>query len=70
MSLKVTKMAFLFLTAFFGKNGFLIGMTVLFLYLGKMEILKKGYLFPLLPFDEKEFLRLLIRKDAKKRKDL
>jgi len=48
-------------TALFGLNGFFIGLFAIFTYLCALKPMKVPYLWPLVPFFPKAFLRVIIR---------
>ncbi len=58
---KIIKLLLILVVGLFGSIGFLIGFTILVLMLGAIKIYGMPYLYPLLPFDCKEFLKVLFR---------
>ena len=54
----------------FGKYGYIIFITALFLYLYSIKKFGKPYLYPLCPFDSKEALNIIKRPYDKGRKNL
>ncbi|MEQ6376249.1 spore germination protein [Bacillaceae bacterium S4-13-58] len=58
---KIARVALLIITAIFGVNGFLIGTTLLLLFLAHTRSFNTPYLWPFLPFDLKSLLNILIR---------
>jgi stage V sporulation protein AF len=61
ISIKVFRLLLLAMTAIFGVNGFFIGLAGIFCYLCALKPMKVPYLWPLVPFFPKAFLRVLIR---------
>lgn len=51
----------LLLTAFFGVSGFMIGITISFLFLAHFTSIRTPYLWPFLPFNAKALLYVLVR---------
>ena len=58
---KIVKLLLIMIVGLFGAIGFLIGFTVLVLLLGAIKIYGMPYLYPLLPFNYKEFLKVIFR---------
>ena len=58
---KIVKLLLIVIVGLFGSIGFLIGFTVLILLLGSINIYGMPYLYPLLPFNYKEFLKVIFR---------
>ncbi len=58
---RVTRIILLLITAIFGLKGFVIGITGYILYLANLKTFYIGYFWPLMPFDAKAFLHVLIR---------
>ncbi|MER1956234.1 MAG: spore germination protein [Solibacillus sp.] len=61
ISVKVFRILLLAITALFGVNGFFIGLFAIFTYLCALKPMKVPYLWPLVPFFPKAFLRVIIR---------
>lgn len=61
ISVKVFRLLLLSATALFGINGFFIGIFAIFMYLCALKPMKVPYLWPLVPFFPKAFLRVFIR---------
>jgi stage V sporulation protein AF len=59
---KIARMGLMLLVAFFHAPGFIIGTTVLFIFLVRMRALNTPYLWPFLPFEPKGFLQIVIRR--------
>ncbi|WP_226376839.1 spore germination protein [Oceanobacillus halotolerans] len=58
---RLVRIILLIVTGLFGIYGFLIGVTIYFLFLASLKSLKTPYLWPFLPFNAKAFLHILIR---------
>lgn len=58
---KLFRLFILFATALFGVNGFFIALVCLLWYVSSVRPLNVPYLWPLLPFYPRAFLRILIR---------
>lgn len=61
ISVKVFRIMLLASTALFGVSGFFIGIFLIFSYLCTLKPMNVPYLWPLIPFFPKAFLRVLIR---------
>lgn len=61
ISVKVFRILLLAATALLGVNGFFIGLFLIFTYLCSLKPMKVPYLWPLIPFFPKAFMRVLIR---------
>lgn len=61
ISVKVFRVFLLMMTALFGANGFFIGLFAIFSYLCALRPMRVPYLWPLVPFFPKAFLRVFIR---------
>ncbi|MED3624910.1 spore germination protein [Neobacillus thermocopriae] len=59
---KIAKMLVMILTAAFHGPGFVIGCTLLFIFLINMRALNTPYLWPFLPFEPKGFMQILFRR--------
>lgn len=59
---KIGKMGLMILVAAFHAPGFVIGTTLLFIYLVNMRALNTPYLWPFLPFEPKGFLQIVFRR--------
>ncbi|WP_312476070.1 spore germination protein [Neobacillus sp.] len=59
---KISRMTLLLLVAAFHTPGFVIGSTLLFLFLVHMRALNTPYLWPFLPFEPKGFLQIVFRR--------
>ena len=58
---KMVKLGLILLVGFFGASGFLVGFTLLIVLLGAIKTYEMPYLYPLIPFDYKEFLKVIFR---------
>lgn len=58
---KMVKLALILFVGLFGASGFLIGFTLLIVSLGAIKTYGMPYLYPLIPFDYKEFLKVIFR---------
>ena len=58
---KMVKLSLILLVGLFGASGFLIGFTLLIVLLGAIKTYGMPYLYPLIPFDYKEFLKVIFR---------
>ena len=58
---KIVKLLLILLVGFFGSIGFIIGFTLLIILLGAIKTYGMPYLYPLLPFDYKEFFKVIFR---------
>nr|WP_142289581.1 spore germination protein [Gottfriedia luciferensis] len=65
---KLAKFVILILTAILGVKGFMIGSTLLILFLASLNTLNTPYLWPFIPFDFKAFYHLVIRTKASESK--
>ena len=61
VSNKVTMMFILLMTLFFGVSGFVIGITIMILFLAHLQTLYAPYLWPLLPFNFNALIRVIFR---------
>ncbi|WP_019154367.1 spore germination protein [Robertmurraya massiliosenegalensis] len=61
MANNIMKLILLSLVALFKIPGFVIGMTVLVVFLASLRSLRSPYLWPFIPFSPKAFLQILIR---------
>ena len=61
LSNKLVKLILILLVGFFGSIGFIVGFTSLIVLLGAIKTYEMPYLYPLLPFDYKEFLKVIFR---------
>ncbi|WHY84504.1 spore germination protein [Neobacillus novalis] len=59
---KISRMVLLIVTAAFHLPGFVIGGTLLFLFLVHMRALNTPYFWPFLPFEPKGFLQIVFRR--------
>lgn len=59
---KMARLALLILVALFHLPGFVIGTTLLFLYLVSIRALNTPYFWPFLPFEPKGFLQIIFRR--------
>ncbi len=59
---KMARLTLLILTASFHRPGFVIGSTLLFMFLIHMRALNTPYLWPFLPFEPKGFLQIVFRR--------
>lgn len=58
---KMVRMVFVILAALFGWIGFLLGVVGWFIWLMRIEVLNTPYLWPLVPFNGKALLDVLVR---------
>ena len=58
---KLVKLGLILLVGFFGSVGFIVGFTLLIVLLGAIKTYGVPYLYPLIPFDYKEFLKVIFR---------
>lgn len=58
---KIAKLFLIICTAIFRDTGFVVGMTVLILFLASIKSLQTPYLWPFLPFDLGAFMKIFIR---------
>lgn len=70
MANKLVKLLLIILVALFGKCGFLIGLTLLYLYLSSLKTWHLPYLYPFCPLKPKKALDLFMRTNARKRHKL
>ncbi len=61
VSIKVFRILLLIMTALFGVDGFFIGLFLIFSYLCSLRPMRVPYMWPLVPFFPKAFLRVFIR---------
>lgn len=61
ISVKVFRILLLTITALLGVNGFFIGLLILFMYFCSLRPMNIPYMWPLIPFFPKAFLRVFIR---------
>lgn len=59
---KLVRLLLLAIVALFKVPGFMIGCTVIIIFLARMRALNTPYLWPLLPFDPKAFLHVFVRR--------
>ncbi|MCL6570473.1 MAG: spore germination protein [Bacillus sp. (in: Bacteria)] len=59
---KMARLTLLILVALFHTPGFVIGTTLLFLFLVKIRALNTPYFWPFLPFEPKGFLQIIVRR--------
>lgn len=62
MANKISRIALLIVTAVFHLPGFVIGSTLLFLFLVHMRALNTPYFWPFIPFEPKGFLQIVFRR--------
>ena len=67
---KFLSFLFLLLSGIFGFEGLLFGVIVFFCYLVSIKVFSVPYLYPICPFDAKNFLNVFTRKNARKKKNL
>lgn len=58
---KIVKLFLILMVGLFGSVGFLIGFTLLVVLLGAIKTYGIPYLYPLLPFNYKEFIKVIFR---------
>lgn len=58
---KLLKLLLLILTALFSKIGFVIGVVISILYLANIKALNTPYLYPLIPFNAKALINVILR---------
>lgn len=61
---KIARLVLLGVVAIFRIPGFVIGITVFFLFLASIRSLNTPYLWPFLPFHPKAFMQIIIRKSV------
>lgn len=61
ISTKIFRTFILICTALLGANGFFIALVVLLFYVGSLRPLNVPYLWPVMPFFPKAFMRILVR---------
>ena len=59
---KMLRITLTILVAIFHTPGFIIGASLMFIFLVKMRVLNTPYLWPFLPFEPKGFLQILVRR--------
>ncbi|HEY2421972.1 MAG TPA: spore germination protein [Neobacillus sp.] len=59
---KIARLCLLLCVSFFHTPGFVIGTTILFIFLVNMRALNTPYFWPFLPFEPKGFLQIIIRR--------
>ncbi|MED4223695.1 spore germination protein [Neobacillus cucumis] len=59
---KIARIILMILVAFFHTPGFIIGCTLMFLFVVRLRALNTPYFWPFLPFEPKGFLQILIRR--------
>ncbi|MFJ7725490.1 spore germination protein [Neobacillus sp. NPDC097160] len=59
---KMARMALMILVAIFHTPGFIIGSTIMFLFVVKMRALNTPYFWPFLPFEPKGFIQIVFRR--------
>lgn len=63
---KLSKIIFLILTYFFLTTGLIIGIILWIIYLYNLKSFTKRYLYPIIPFNKNDFLKIFIRFPHKK----
>ena len=58
---KIIKLLLILVVGFFGSVGFIVGFTLLIVLLGAIKTYGMPYLYPLLPFNYKEFFKVIFR---------
>lgn len=58
---KLVKLILILLVGFFGSTGFILGFTLLIVLLGAIKTYGMPYLYPLIPFDYKQFFKVIFR---------
>lgn len=61
---KIVKLLLIVVVGLFGSIGFIIAFTLLIVFLGSIKIYGMPYLYPLLPFDYKEFCKVIFRSEV------
>ncbi|MFB5661583.1 spore germination protein [Alteribacillus sp. HJP-4] len=61
LAIKILRLALILIVAAFGKIGFIIGATLLFISLVRIRSLNKPYLWPILPFDASGAWQIIMR---------
>ncbi|MDR4948461.1 spore germination protein [Neobacillus cucumis] len=59
---KIARIILMILVAFFHTPGFIIGCTLMFLFVVRLRVFNTPYFWPFLPFEPKGFLQILIRR--------
>ena len=67
---RLVKYSLLILSILFGSSGLLLGVLILFCYLARIHVLDKHYLSPIIPFNGKDFIKLIFRKTTEDKKIL
>lgn len=67
---RLVKYYLLFLTALFGRVGFLLGFVSVFTYLAGVKVLGVPYLYPFIPFDLKNAAEMFYRRSGSDKKIL
>lgn len=67
---RLVKYSLLILSILFGSSGLLLGVLILFCYLARIHVLDKYYLSPIIPFNGKDFIKLIFRKTKEDKKIL
>lgn len=67
---RIIKYIMIFLSYFFGRIGFIIGVTVLFIHLSSLKCLGEYYLYPLVPLRMNRLKGAFYRKDGQGKKTL
>ncbi len=70
MAIKLANIGLIVITAIFGKNGFIIFTTLLFLYLTSIKIWSVPYMYPVCPFDFKRITSIFLRNSPDNKKKL
>ncbi|MCP8966935.1 spore germination protein [Ectobacillus ponti] len=58
---KIAKIFIIVMTAWLHETGFIVGMTIVFLYLASIRSLQTPYLWPFLPFDGGALMKIVVR---------
>lgn len=58
---KLIKLCLILVVGLFGSSGFIIGFTLLVLLLGAIKTYGMPYLYPLIPFNYKDFIKVIFR---------
>ena len=58
---KLVKLGLILSVGLFGSIGFIVSFTLLIVLLGAIKTYGMPYLYPLLPFDYKEFIKVIFR---------
>jgi stage V sporulation protein AF len=58
---KLIKLLLILIVGLFGAEGFIVSVTLLIVFLGAIKTYGLPYLYPFIPFDYKEFIKVIFR---------